>query len=149
MKEVNIKNKKARFEYEMSDEFTAGIQLTGTEIKSIRNSNASIKEAFCYYKEGEVFIRNMHIAPYENGSYTNHEPRRERKLLLTKKELKKIGNAMKVKGVALVPIKMFIARNTYAKLLIGLGTGKKLHDKRETLKDRDNKRDLDRLKKRF
>jgi SsrA-binding protein len=149
MKEVNIKNKKSRFEYEISDEFTAGIQLTGTEIKSIRSSNASIKEAFCYYKDGEVFIRNMHIAPYENGSYANHEPRRERKLLLTKKELKKIGNSMKVKGVALVPIKLFILRNSYAKLQIGLGTGKKLHDKRESLKQKDAKRDLDRMKKRF
>jgi SsrA-binding protein len=149
MKEVNIKNKKSRFEYEISDEFIAGIQLTGTEIKSIRSSNASIKEAFCYYKDGEVFIRNMHIAPYENGSYANHEPRRERKLLLTKKELKKIGNSMKVKGVALVPIKLFILRNSYAKIQIGLGTGKKLHDKRESLKQKDAKRDLDRMKKRF
>ena len=91
----------------------------------------------------------MHIAPYENGSYANHEPRRERKLLLTKKELKKIGNSMKVKGVALVPIKLFILRNSYAKLQIGLGTGKKLHDKRESLKQKDAKRDLDRMKKRF
>ena len=149
MKEVNIKNKKARFEYEISDEFTAGIQLTGTEIKSIRFSNASIKEAFCFHKEGEVFIRNMHIAPYENGSYTNHEPRRERKLLLTKREIKKIADSLKVKGVALVPIKLFIARGAYAKIQIGLGTGKKLHDKRESLKEKDTKRDLDRLKKRF
>ncbi len=148
MKDVNIKNKKAYFEYDIYEEFTAGMQLTGTEIKSVRSSKASIKEGYCYEKNGEVFIKNMHIAEYENGSFTNHLPKRERKLLLNKKEILKIQKELKVKGITLLPLKLFISKSGYAKINIGLGKGKKLHDKRESLKEKDTKRDLDRLMKR-
>lgn len=147
---VRIRNKKARFEYEILDKYTAGIVLTGTEIKSIRASRASIAESFCEFnEEGELFIINMTIEPYEFGSHYNHKPKAERKLLLNKKELKKLQKDVQAKGLTVIPILLFINETGYAKLEIALAKGKKLFDKRETIKDRDNKRDLDRIKKNF
>ena len=149
-KHVNIQNKKARFEYELIDQYTAGIVLTGTEIKSIRNSKASLTESFCEFNEkGELFAINMYVEEYLYGTRFNHKPRNSRKLLLNKKELKKIEKEVKNKGLTIVPLRLFINDNGYAKLQISLARGKKLYDKRETIKDRDNKRILDRIKKKF
>lgn len=149
-KRINIQNKKARFEYEFLDQFTAGIVLTGTEIKSIRNSKASIAESFCEFNErGELFAVNMYIEEYAFGTRFNHRPRGSRKLLLTKKELKKLHKQVKNSGLTIVPLKLFINDKGFAKMLIALVRGKKLYDKRETLKDRDNQRNLDRVKKSF
>lgn len=146
---VEIKNKKARYLYEFLDDYTAGIVLTGTEIKSIRNGKASIMEAYCVVKDGETLIRNMYIAEYENGSYYNHEPRRDRRLLLNKKEIKKLEKKLQDKGLTVVPSKLFINDKNLAKINIHLAKGKKLHDKRQTMKERDTKRDLDRVMKKF
>jgi SsrA-binding protein len=148
--QVNIKNKRARFEYEVLDQFTAGIVLTGTEIKSIRNSKASIAESFCEFNEkGELFVVNMYIEEYAFGTRFNHLPRRSRKLLLNKRELKKLNKEVRNTGLTIVPLKLFINEKGFAKMLVALARGKKLYDKREALKDRDNKRDLDRVKKSF
>jgi len=147
--QINIQNKKARFEYHLEETFTAGIVLTGTEIKSIRNGKASILEAYCVFVDGEVFIRNMHITAYENGSFYNHQPRSDRKLLLNRKEINKIEKFLKDKGNTIVPLKMFISEKGWAKLNIALAKGKKLHDKRQDLKEKDDKRDMDRAMKRF
>ncbi len=144
---INIKNKRASFDYAFLEKFTAGIQLTGTEIKSIRNSKASIAEAYCTIVNGELFIRNMYIAEYDAGSYNNHSPRRERKLLLNRTELNKLGKKLKNKGLTIVPINLFIAANGYAKLNIALAQGKKTYDKREDLKLKDAKRSMDRAMK--
>jgi len=145
---VNIQNKKARFLYEILDKYTAGIVLTGTEIKSIRNSKASIAESFCEFNEqGELFVINMTIEEYIYGTYYNHKPKAERKLLLNKKELKKLQKEVQNTGLTIIPLKLFINEKGYAKLNIALAKGKKLFDKRETIKDRDNKRNLDRIKK--
>jgi len=147
-KKVNIQNKKARFLYEILDKYTAGIVLTGTEIKSIRDSKASIAESFCEFNEqGELFVINMTIEEYIYGTYYNHKPKAERKLLLNKKELKKLHKEVQNTGLTIIPLKLFINDKGYAKLDIALAKGKKLFDKRETLKDRDNKRNLDRIKK--
>ena len=141
-KSVNILNKKARFTYELLDTYTAGIVLTGTEIKSIRESKASITESFCEFNlRGELFVINMTIQEYDFGNHYNHAPKAERKLLLNKKELKKLEKEVKNTGL--------INEKGFAKLRISLAKGKKLFDKRETMKDRDNKRDLDRVKKNF
>lgn len=147
--QINIKNKKARFEYHLFDKFVAGIVLSGTEIKSIRNSKASILEAYCIFENNEVWIRNMHITAYENGSIYNHKPRTDRKLLLNKKEISKIEKFLKVKGNTIVPLKMFITDKGWAKLEIATAQGKKLHDKRHDMKEKDDKRDMDRAMKRF
>ena len=149
-KRINIQNKRARFEYEILDEYIAGIVLSGTEIKSIRNSKASIAESFCEFNEkGELFAVNMFIDEYPFGTRFNHRPRGSRKLLLKKRELKKLNREVKNTGLTIVPLKLFINDKGFAKIKIALARGKKLFDKRETLKDRDNKRDLDRLKKSF
>jgi len=149
-KKINILNKKARFEYEILDKYTAGIQLTGTEIKSIRLSKARITESFCEFNDrGELFVVNMYIEEYMYGNHYNHKPKSERKLLLNKRELKKLKRDVEAKGNTIVPLRLFINENGFAKLEIALGKGKKTHDKRETMKDRDNKRDLARLKKNF
>ena len=149
-KNINIQNKKARFEYEILDKYAAGIVLTGTEIKSIRESKASIAESFCEFNEqGELFVINMSIEEYAYGNYINHRPKAERKLLLNKKELKKLEKEVKNSGLTIVPLRLFITENGFAKLNIALAKGKKLYDKRESMKDRDNKRDLDRIKKNF
>ena len=149
-KQVNIKNKRARFEYELIDQYTAGIVLTGTEIKSIRNSKASIAESFCEFNEqGELFAINMYVEEYAYGTRYNHKPRNARKLLLNKRELKKLESEVKNTGRTIVPLRLFINEKGFAKLQIALARGKKLYDKRETIKDRDNKRNLDRVKKNF
>ena len=149
-KEIHIKNKKARFEYELLEEYTAGIVLTGTEIKSIRNSKASIAESFCEFNErGELFTVNMHIEEYAFGTRYNHRPKAQRKLLLNNKELKKLQREVQNTGLTIVPLRLFITDKGFAKLRIALAKGKKLYDKRETIKDRDNKRDLERIKKSF
>jgi SsrA-binding protein len=149
-KDINIKNKRARFEYELIDEYTAGIILTGTEIKSIRNSKASIAESFCEFNQkGELFTVNMHIEEYAFGTRFNHKPKAQRKLLLNKKELNKLHKEVKNGGLTIVPLRLFINDKGFAKIRIALARGKKLYDKRETIKDRENKRDLDRVKKKF
>ena len=146
--EVNIRNKRARFEYHLLDDYVAGVQLTGTEIKSIRNGKASILEAYCVMSGGEVWIRNMHVTEYENASFYNHKPRGDRKLLLNKKEILKIEKFLKIKGNTLVPLRMFLSEKGWIKLEIACAQGKKLHDKREDLKEKDDKRDIDRAMKR-
>lgn len=147
---INIKNKRARFEYELLDTFTAGIVLAGTEIKSLRNGRASISESFCEFNDkGELFIINMQIDEYSHASHFNHRPKAERKLLLNKRELNKLEKEVKATGLTIVPLKVFINDRGLAKMNIALAKGKKLYDKRETIKDRDNKRNLDRIKKSF
>jgi SsrA-binding protein len=144
---ISIKNKKAYFDYEISDEYVAGIQLLGTEVKSIRESKASIKEAYCYFEEGEIFIKGMSISEYSHGGYINHDTYRLRKLLLNRREINKIEKKLKDKGISLLPILLFINDNGLIKLKIGLGKGKKLYDKRESLKKQDVKKDIDRMLK--
>ncbi|MBQ0769858.1 MAG: SsrA-binding protein SmpB [Bizionia sp.] len=149
-KKINILNKKAKFQYEILDKYTAGIVLTGTEIKSIRSGKASITESFCEFNDrGELFVVNMTIQEYLFGNYYNHAPKAERKLLLNKKELKKLNKEVQNTGLTIIPLRMFINEKGLAKLTIALAKGKKLYDKRETIKDRDSKRQLDRIKKNF
>lgn len=149
-KNINIQNKKARFQYEILDKYTAGIVLTGTEIKSIRNSKASIAESFCEFNDnGELFVVNMTIEEYLYGTYYNHKPKATRKLLLNRKELKKLNKEVQNTGLTIIPLRLYINDKGYAKLDIALAKGKKLYDKRETIKDRDNKRNLDRIKKAY
>lgn len=147
--QVNIKNKRAKFEYHISDTYIAGIQFSGTEIKSVRKSKASILEAYCIFSNGEIWIRNMHITEYDNASFYNHKPRSDRKLLLNRTEINKIEKFLKDKGNTVIPLKLFISEKGWAKLEIGLATGKKLHDKRQDLKEKDDKREVDRALKRF
>lgn len=149
-KKINIQNKKARFQYEILDKYTAGIVLTGTEIKSIRNSKASIAESFCEFNDrGELFVINMTIEEYLFGNYYNHKPKAERKLLLNKRELKKLEKESQNTGLTIIPLRLFINDKGFAKLEIALAKGKKLYDKRESIKDRENKVRLDRIKKSF
>ena len=149
-KNINILNRKAKFEYEFLDTYVAGIKLVGTEIKAIREGKASIAESFCeFHNGGELFVINMHIQEYSHASHFNHNPKNERKLLLQKRELKKLEKEVKNSGLTIIPTRLFINDNGYAKLKIALAKGKKLYDKRETIKDRDNKRALDRIKKNF
>ena len=149
-KPINIKNKRARFEYEILDKYVAGIVLTGTEIKSIRGNKASIAESFCEFNDnGELFVINMNIDEYKYGTHYNHKPKAERKLLLNKRELKKLEKEVKNSGLTIVPLSLFINEKGYAKLEIALAKGKKLYDKRETIKKRDTKRRLDQIKKKF
>ncbi|MBS3992626.1 MAG: SsrA-binding protein SmpB [Bacteroidetes bacterium] len=149
-KKINIQNKKARFEYEIIETYIAGIKLTGTEIKSIRDSKARITESFCEFNEhGELFVINMYIEEYVHGNFYNHQPKSERKLLLNKRELKRLEKEVKNIGLTIVPLKLFITENGWAKLEIALCRGKKLYDKRENLKERDTKRNLDRLTKKY
>ena len=149
-KNVNILNRKAKFEYEFLDTYVAGIKLVGTEIKAIREGKASIAESFCeFHNGGELFVINMHIQEYSHASHFNHNPKNERKLLLNKGELKKLEKEVKNSGLTIIPTRLFINDRGFAKLKIALAKGKKLYDKRETIKDRDNKRALDRIKKNF
>jgi len=145
----SIKNKRAEFEYFLVQKYEAGIMLTGTEIKSVREGNVVIKDAFCFMSNGELWIRNMHIAPYKFGTYSNHDPIRERKLLLTKRELKKIDSKLKEKGLTMVAVEMYINDRGYAKIDVALAKGKKFFDKRQTLKNKENKREIDRQMKNF
>ena len=146
---VQIKNRKARFEYEILDKYIAGIVLVGTEIKAIRLGKASIAESFCEFKNGELWVVNMTVQEYSHATYYNHKPKQERKLLLNKNELKKLEKESVNSGNTIVPLLLFIDKNGRAKLQIALAKGKKLHDKRETIKDRDNKRRLDQIKKMY
>jgi SsrA-binding protein len=147
--EVNIRNKRARFEYHLFETFVAGIQLTGTEIKSIRSGKASILEAYCIFDKGEVWIRNMHITEYSNASFYQHKPRGDRKLLLNAKEIAKIEKFLQVKGNTLIPLRLFMSEKGWAKLEIALAQGKKLHDKRHDMKEKDDRREMDRALKKF
>ncbi len=142
--EVRIRNKKAEYAFFLLDRLTAGIVLAGTEIKSIRQGKAAIGDAYCYFKDNELFVKNMYVAEYTHGSCYNHEPRRERKLLLTKKELRKLAGKMKEKGLTIIPVLLFIDDNGRAKLEIALSKGKKAYDKRETIKEKDIKRAMER-----
>jgi len=145
--QVAIKNKRASFEYEFIEKFTAGIQLTGTEIKSIRDGKASIIEGYCAFQDDELYIYNMHIAEYDKGGFVNHEPTRKRKLLLQRKELERLQKKLKDQGLTVVPTLLFIADSGYAKLNIALAKGKKLVDKRQDLREKDDKRNMDRAMK--
>jgi SsrA-binding protein len=145
-KSVNIKNKKASFEYQFIDTYIAGIMLTGTEIKSIRQSNVNLVDAYCVFKDDELFIVGLHISRYNEGTHYNHEPTRERKLLLQKKELKKLLTKSQEKGLTIVPIRIFISERGFAKLEIALAKGKKLFDKRQDIKEKDVKRELSKEK---
>ncbi|MBK8658925.1 MAG: SsrA-binding protein SmpB [Bacteroidetes bacterium] len=146
---INIKNKRAEFDFEIIDRFDAGIMLTGSEIKSIRDGGGTIAESFCYMRDGQVYIKNMNIPEYSHGTYANHEPARLRKLLLTKRELNKIETKMKERGYTLIPLRVFISDRGFAKIQIGLGRGKKKFDKRESLQKKDVKRDIDRALKKY
>ena len=144
MKAVNIQNKRARFEYNILDKYVAGLQLGGTEIKSIRNSKVNLSDSFCSFKDNELYIIGMHIDEYEFGNYANHPPKRERKLLLNRHELDKIRKKILDVGLTIVPLRLFINDKGWAKIEIAVAKGKKLHDKRKTIKDRDIQRDIDR-----
>ena len=148
IQQVNIKNKRARFEYEIIDTYEAGIVLAGTEIKSIRLSKANISNSFCEFNENsELFVVNMQVDEYSHGNHYNHQPKAVRKLLLQKRELKKLHKEIAQKGISIIPLRLYLNDKGLAKLQIALAKGKKLYDKRETIKDRDNKRALDRIKK--
>jgi SsrA-binding protein len=147
-KELNIRNKRAKFEYHLLDTYVAGIKLAGTEIKSIRNGKASILEAYCVVSNGEVFIRNMHISEYENASFYTHRTRGDRKLLLNRKEIQKIERFLLSKGNTLIPLKLFLSDKGWVKMEIACAQGKKLHDKRQDLKEKDDRREMDRAMKR-
>ncbi|MFT6873512.1 MAG: SsrA-binding protein [Roseivirga sp.] len=142
---VNIKNRKAGYEFEFLDKYVAGMQLMGTEIKSIRESLVSMQDAFCYFNNDQLFVKQLHIAPYAQGTHYNHVSDRERKLLLNKRELSKLSEKSKEKGLSIIPTRLFITDRGFAKLEIILGRGKKLHDKRDSIKEKDIKRDLDRI----
>ncbi len=139
---MELLNRKANFEYYFDDKYIAGIVLRGTEIKSIRAGKVSFVDSFCYFNNGELYVKNLHIAVYEQGTYTNHDPVRERKLLLNKRELYKLENKIKEKGYSIIPLKFFFSEKGFVKLEIGLGRGKKLYDKRESIKEREARRQL-------
>jgi len=147
---INIRNRKAKFQYEIIDKYTAGIKLVGTEIKSIREGKASIAEGFCEFNDrGELFVINMTIEEYSHATHFNHRPKSERKLLLQKRELRKLEKEVRNTGLTIIPLNLFINDRGYAKMAIALCRGKKLYDKREDIKERDTKRRLDRVKKAF
>lgn len=146
---INIKNRRAKFEYEFLDTYVAGIKLAGTEIKSIREGKASIAESFCEFNNGELFVINMTVQEYSHATYFNHNPKSARKLLLQRRELRKLEKEVKNSGLTIVPLRLFINDRGYAKMEIALARGKKLYDKRESIKERETKRNLDRIKKDF
>jgi SsrA-binding protein len=146
---INILNKRAKFDYEFLEKYDAGIVLTGTEIKSIRLGKASITESFCEFHDGELFVINSHIEEYLYGTHYNHKAKSERKLLLNKKELKSLEKSMQNKGLTIIPLRLYVNEKGYAKMEIALCKGKKTYDKRETIKDRETKREIDRMKKSF
>lgn len=146
---INIKNRKAKFEYEFLDTYIAGIKLAGTEIKSIREGKASIAESFCEFKDGELFVINMTVQEYSHATYFNHNPKTERKLLLKRRELRKLEKEVRNSGLTIIPLRLFINDRGFAKMEIALAKGKKLYDKREVIKERDTKRSLDRIKKEY
>lgn len=138
------KNRSAYYEYAIEDKYVAGMVLLGTEIKSIRGGKVSFNDSFCYFNKGGLYVKSLHIAQYSHGTSSNHDPLRERQLLLTKREIKKIDNKIREKGYTIVPLRLFISEKGLAKLEIGVGRGKKLYDKRESIKSRDADRDLKR-----
>ena len=146
--QVNIKNKRASFDYELLDTYQAGIVLTGTEIKSIRLGKASLVDTFCFFNNGELWVKNMYIAEYFYGTYNNHQARRDRKLLLTKKELQKIQRLSKESGFSVIPTKIYISDKGLAKIIVAVAKGKKVYDKRESIKESEDKRQMDRAFKR-
>ena len=141
---MELSNRKAYYEYFFEVKYIAGIVLTGTEIKSLREGKASFNDSYCIFNKGELFVRSLHIAEYSFGNIHNHEPMAERKLLLTKRELRKLENKIKEKGYTIIPLKIFISEKGFAKMEIGLGKGKKIYDKRETIKARETERDVKR-----
>lgn len=145
--QINIKNRRATFDYEISDTYNAGMVLTGTEIKSIREGKASLADSYCLIENGEVWVKGMHIAEYFYGSYNNHTTRRDRKLLLSKKEISKLTKASADPGYTIIPLRIFINERGFAKLAIGVARGKKQYDKRQSIKEREDKRALDRMYK--
>ena len=146
--QINIKNRRATFDYEIIETFTAGIVLTGTEIKSIRQGKAGLTDTFCFINNSEVWVKNMYIAEYFYGSYNNHVARRDRKLLLNKKEIDKLEKNNNIAGFSIVPLRLFISEKGLAKLVIAIAKGKKIYDKRQSIKERDDKRMLSRVMKR-
>lgn len=143
--DINIKNKRAKFDYEISDTYTAGIVLTGTEIKSIRDGRASLVDTYCIVENGEVWVKGMNISEYFYGTYNNHPARRDRKLLLNRTEIRKLQKAAEDPGYTIVPLKVFINERGLAKMLIGVGRGKKQYDKRQSIREREDKRAIDRM----
>ena len=141
---IDIKNKRASFEYEYIESFTAGIVLTGTEIKSIRAGKASLSDSYCYFVNKELYVKNMHIADYWWGTFNAHDPRRDRKLLLNKKELHRLFRGSREKGLTIIATRLFVAENGFAKLNISLAKGKREYDKRHTIKENDLRRESDR-----
>lgn len=142
---INIKNKRATFDYELLDIYTAGIVLTGTEIKSLRQGKASLVDTYCFFEKGELWVRNMNISEYFYGTYNNHNARRDRKLLLNKKELQKLLRLTRETGFTIIPVRLFINEKGLAKLVIAVAKGKKEYDKRQSLKEKEDKRDMDRM----
>ncbi len=142
---INIRNRQATFNYELLDKYVAGMVLKGTEIKSIREGRANLQDGYCFINNGELFVKGINITPYAQGTHYNHEPARDRKLLLKRDEIKKIENKLE-KGLTLIPVRLFINERGYAKLEIALARGKKMYDKRQSIRDRDVKRELDRIK---
>ena len=142
---IEIKNRRASFDFEFLETYVAGIVLTGTEIKSIRAGKASLVDSFCYFNNGELYVKNMHVADYWWGTWGKHDPRRDRKLLLNRKELNKLHRAVKEKGSTIVAVKLFISEKGYAKLLIALARGKKEYDKRHSIKEKDLRREMERM----
>lgn len=146
---ADVVNKKSAFNYERLESYKAGIMLTGTEIKSIREGKVNLSDSFCFFKQGELWVKNLHISEYKLGTYANHEPLRQRKLLLQKRELKKLQSSVKEKGLTIIPYRLFFNERNLAKLEIFLARGKKVHDKRESIKEKDEKKSMDRIKKSF
>ena len=144
--DINIRNRQASYEYELLDKYVAGIVLTGTEIKSIREGKVNLQDGYCYFKSGELFVKGVNITPYAQGTHYNHEATRERKLLLKRSELRKLESKSEEKGLTLVPTRLFLNERGLAKLEIALARGKKMHDKRDSIKEREAKRELDRMK---
>lgn len=144
---TEIRNRRVEFEFKLLNTFEAGLILTGTEVKSLREGHANLNDAYCYIRQGELFVRNMFISEYDLGTYNNHDPRRPRKLLLTRNELNKLEKKVKEKGFTIVPVRLYFSERGLAKLEIALAQGKKSFDKRHSIKEKDTKRDLDRLKR--
>lgn len=144
--DINIRNRQASYEFELLDKYIAGLVLKGTEIKSIREGKVNLQDGFCYFSNGELFVKGVNITPYAQGTHYNHDALRERKLMLKRMELKKLERKVEEKGLTLVPVRLFINDRGFAKLEIALARGKKMHDKRDSIKERDAKRELDRLK---
>jgi SsrA-binding protein len=145
VKKVNIVNRRASFEYSFIETYSAGVALTGTEIKSIRQGKVNFQDAYCLFQDDELYVRSLHISPYTEGTHYNHDPLRDRKLLLTKRELRRLAENLKDQGLTIIPVRLFTNERGFVKLDIALAKGKKLYDKRETIKERDVKRETDRM----